>query len=95
MKRSSIRNKNGNLTKDLNKNITEIQYNIFKFCLVTLVLLTEVVLNMNMLLQTVVKSVPAYYINDNVTSTVYCGNAVYENGSLKILLNESGYSFPR
>ena len=30
-------------------------------------------------------------INDNVTSTVYCGNAVYENGSLKILLNESGY----
>ena len=32
-----------------------------------------------------------YTINDNVTSTVYCGNAVYENGSLKMLLNESGY----
>ena len=30
-------------------------------------------------------------INNNVTSTVYCGNAVYENGSLKMLLNESGY----
>ena len=30
-------------------------------------------------------------INNNVTSTVYCGNAIYENGSLKMLLNESGY----
>ena len=30
-------------------------------------------------------------INNNVTSTVYCGNAIYENGSLKMLLNEAGY----
>ena len=30
-------------------------------------------------------------INNNVTSTAYCGNAIYENGSLKMLLNESGY----
>ncbi len=30
-------------------------------------------------------------INDNVTSSVYCGNAIYENGSLMMLLNESGY----
>ena len=32
-------------------------------------------------------------IDNNVTSTVYCGNAIYENGSLKMLLNESYYSF--
>nr|WP_270700572.1 RHS repeat-associated core domain-containing protein [Bacteroides faecis] len=33
---------------------------------------------------------------NNVTSTTdYCGNAIYENGSLKMLLNEAGYiSFP-
>ena len=30
-------------------------------------------------------------INNNVTSTVYCGNAIYENSTLKMLLNESGY----
>ena len=30
-------------------------------------------------------------INNNVTSTVYCGNAIYENGSLTMLLNEAGY----
>ena len=36
------------------------------------------------------------HITNNVTSTTdYCGNAIYENGSLKMLLNEAGYvSFP-
>ena len=30
-------------------------------------------------------------INNNVTSTVYCGNAVYENGVPKTLLTEAGF----
>ena len=36
------------------------------------------------------------HITNGVTSTTdYCGNAIYENGSLKMLLNEAGYvSFP-
>ena len=81
--------KNGNLTKDLNKNITEIQYNILnlpshiRFAGGSSIVY-EYAADGSKIRTT-------HTINDNVTSTVYCGNAVYENGSLKILLNESGY----
>ena len=80
---------NGNLTKDLNKNITEIQYNILnlpshiRFAGGSSIVY-EYAADGSKIRTT-------HTINDNVTSTVYCGNAVYENGSLKILLNESGY----
>ena len=39
--------------------------------------------------------VQAHVINGVTSITDYCGNAIYENGSLKMLLNEAGYiSFP-
>ena len=81
--------KNGNLTKDLNKNITEIQYNILnlpshiRFAGGSSIVY-EYAADGSKIRTT-------HTINDNVTSTVYCGNAIYENGSLKMLLNEVGY----
>ena len=80
--------KNGNLTKDLNKNITGIEYNLLN--LPSQVLFTE---------GNVIeyeygadgKKLRTLHIVNGVTSTTdYCGNAIYENGSLKMLLNESG-----
>ena len=81
--------KNGNLTKDLNKNISEIQYNILN-------LPSHISFADGNSIEYEYaadgrKVRTTHTINNNVTSTVYCGNAVYENGSLKILLNESGY----
>ena len=81
--------KNGNLTKDLNKNITEIQYNILN--LPSHIRFADGSSIVYEYAADGSKIRTTHTINDNVTSTVYCGNAVYENGSLKILLNESGY----
>lgn len=81
--------KNGNLTKDLNKNITEIQYNILN--LPSHISFADGSSIVYEYAADGSKIRTTHTINDNVTSTVYCGNAVYENGSLKILLNESGY----
>ena len=84
-----VYDKNGNLTKDLNKNITEIQYNILNLpSHITFADGNSIVYEYA---ADGSKVRTTHTINDNVTSTVYCGNAVYENGSLKILLNESGY----
>ncbi|WP_262352043.1 RHS repeat domain-containing protein [Bacteroides bouchesdurhonensis] len=85
--------KNGNLTKDLNKDISKIGYNLLN-------LLDEVTFaNGNSIryeyaadgtkLRTVHKT------GATTLTTDYCGNAVYENGVLRMLLNEAGYvSFP-
>ena len=81
--------KNGNLTKDLNKNITEIQYNILN--LPSHIRFADGSSIVYEYAADGSKVRTTHTINDNVTSTVYCGNAVYENGSLKMLLNESGY----
>ena len=81
--------KNGNLTKDLNKNITEIQYNILN--LPSHISFADGSSIVYEYAADGSKVRTTHTINDNVTSTVYCGNAIYENGSLKILLNESGY----
>ena len=81
--------KNGNLTKDLNKKITEIQYNILN--LPSHISFADGSSIVYEYAADGSKVRTTHTINDNVTSTVYCGNAVYENGSLKILLNESGY----
>ena len=81
--------KNGNLTKDLNKNITGIQYNILN--LPSHISFAD---GSHIVYEYAAdgrKVRTTHTINNNVTSTVYCGNAVYENGSLKMLLNESGY----
>ena len=81
--------KNGNLIKDLNKNITEIQYNILN--LPGHIIFADGNSIVYECAADGSKVCTTHTINDNVTSTVYCGNAVYENGSLKMLLNESGY----
>ncbi len=81
--------KNGNLIKDLNKNISNIGYNCLN-------LPDEVTIaNGNSIryeyaadgtkLRTVHKTGAATLTTD------YCSNAVYENGVLKMLLNEAGY----
>ena len=79
--------KNGNLTKDLNKNMTEMRDNFLN-------LPSHIsVAGGSSIYEYAAdgKVRTTHTINDNVTSTVYCGNAIYENGSLKMLLNESGY----
>ena len=81
--------KNGNLTKDLNKNITGIQYNILN--LPSHISFADGSSIVYEYAADGSKVRTTHTINDNVTSTVYCGNAIYENGSLKMLLNESGY----
>ncbi|WP_077155974.1 RHS repeat domain-containing protein [Bacteroides bouchesdurhonensis] len=85
--------KNGNLIKDLNKNISSIEYNCLNLP--------------DQVIFTGGNSVEYEYTTDGVKlrtvhktgsttlTTDYCGNAVYENGVLKMLLNEAGYvSFP-
>ncbi len=81
--------KNGNLTKDLNKKITEIQYNILN--LPSHISFADGSSIVYEYAADGSKVRTTHTINNNVTSTVYCGNAIYENGSLKMLLNEVGY----
>lgn len=84
-----VYDKNGNLTKDLNKNITEIQYNILNLPgHITFADGNSIVYEYA---ADGSKVRTTHTINNNVTPTVYCGNAIYENGSLKMLLNEAGY----
>ena len=81
--------KNGNLTKDLNKKISEIQYNILN--LPSHISFAD---GSHIVYEYAAdgrKVRTTHTINNNVTSTVYCGNAIYENGSLTMLLNEAGY----
>ena len=85
--------KNGNLTKDLNKKIAVIQYNLLN-------LPSQVIFVDGNVIEYEYgsdgrKLRTAHVINGVTSITDYCGNAIYENGSLKMLLNESGYiSFP-
>lgn len=80
---------NGNLTKDLNKKIADIQYNY---------------LNLPVLIQfedgnsisyvydaNGTKLRTTHLINGVTTTTDYCGNVIYENGVAKTLLTEVGY----
>ena len=79
---------NGNMTKDLNRNISEIQYNflnlpskvVFSGSTITYVYAAD-----GTKLRTV------HVINGVTTTTDYCGNVVYENGVQKYLLTEEGY----
>jgi len=79
--------KNGNLTKDLNKKISSIQYNLLN-------------LPQNIVYSTGKSATYTYdaagrklrvvYTNPSST-TDYCGNMVYEGGTLKQLLVDGGY----
>ena len=81
--------KNGNLTKDLNKNITGIQYNCLnlpsKVTFGNGNTITYLYAADGTKLRTVHKTGSA------TTTTDYCGSVVYENGSQKYLLTEEGY----
>ena len=80
---------NGNLTKDLNKNITAIQYNCLN-------LPSRVMFangnSISYLYDAAGRKLRTVHIleGDSVT-TDYCGNVVYENGVPQILLTEVGY----
>ena len=85
--------KNGNLTKDLNKNISGIGYNFLN-------LPDQVIFADGNSVQyeyaadgTKLRTV--HKTGATTLTTDYCGNAIYENGVLKMLLNDAGYvSFP-
>jgi RHS repeat-associated protein len=80
--------KNGNLTKDLNKKISLIQYNLLN-------LPTSITYSTNNRSATYVydatgKKLRVTYINPNST-TDYCGNMIYEGSTLKQVLIDGGY----
>ena len=80
---------NGNLTKDLNRNISNIQYNFLN-------LPSKVVFADGSTIEYVyaadgTKLRTKHVINGTTTTTDYCGNVVYENGVQKLLLTEEGY----
>ena len=80
---------NGNLTKDSNKNISNIAYNVLN--LPSTVTFSDG--------STIVYSYSAdgtklrtvHVINGTTTQKDYCSNVVYENGIQKMLLTEEGY----
>ena len=80
---------NGNLIKDLNKNIVDIQYNYLN-------LPSSISFSDGSSISYVydadgTKLRSVHNINGSVTTTDYCGNVIYENGSAKLLLTEAGY----
>ena len=83
---------NGNLTKDLNKNITNIRYNFLNLSI-------YFSFNTGGFLQhgytaDGVRRRTIYKELDGPTSpvtTVYCGNVIYENNVPRLLLHEEGY----
>ena len=80
---------NGNLNKDLNKNIRSIQYNCLNLpCKVTF---TDGGTVTYTYAADGTKLRAVYVINGSTTTTDYCGNVVYENGTQKWLLTDEGY----
>lgn len=80
---------NGNLTKDLNKNIVDIQYNYLN-------LPRWIVFgdgnSISYSYDATGKKLRTTHIMDGVTTTTdYCGNVFYENGVAQMLLFEGGY----
>lgn len=80
---------NGNLIKDLNKNITDIQYNFLN-------LPTRIQFgagnSISYLYDADGVKLRTTYVIDGVTSvTDYCSNAIYENGIPKTLLTSAGF----
>ena len=79
---------NGNLTKDLNKGISSIQYNILNLPSVVTFgdgSITYTYAADGTKLRTVHKT------GSTATTTDYCGNAVYEGTTAKLLLTGQGY----
>lgn len=80
---------NGNLTKDLNKNITGIQYNFLD--LPSLVTFADGSTIAYLYAADGTKLRTVHTIDGAATTTDYCGNVIYENGTQKLLLTEEGY----
>ena len=80
---------NGNLTKDLNKNISNIQYNFLN--LPSKVTFTDGSTIEYTYAADGTKLRTKHVINGTTTTTDYCGNVIYENGVQKLLLTEAGY----
>ena len=80
---------NGNLTKDLNKKKTAIQYNCLN-------LPSRVMFangnSISYLYDAAGRKLrTVHFLEGDSVTTDYCGNVVYENGVPKILLTEVGY----
>jgi len=80
---------NGNLTKDLNKNISNIQYNSLN--LPSVVTFSDGSTIRYMYSADGTKLRTTHVINGTTTTTDYCGNVIYENGTAKKLLTDGGY----
>ena len=80
---------NGNLTKDLNKNITDIQYNFLN--LPDTVTFSDGSTISYLYSADGVKLRTIHKIGSTTTTTYYCNNVAYENGVQKLLLTEEGY----
>ncbi len=80
---------NGNLTKDLNKGITNISYNCLN--LPSVVTFSDGSTITYTYAADGTKLKTAHKIGSATTTTDYCGNVVYENGVQKLLLIEEGY----
>ena len=80
---------NGNLTKDLNKGITNISYNCLNLPSVVTFNDGSTVTYTYAADGTKLKTV--HKTGSTTTTTDYCGNVVYENGVQKLLLTDEGY----
>ncbi len=80
---------NGNLTKDLNKGITNISYNCLNLPSVVTFSDGSTITYTYAADGTKLKTV--HKIGGTTTTTDYCGNVIYENGVQKLLLTEEGY----
>ena len=81
--------KNGNMTKDLNKDITDIQYNCLNLPSKVTFKDGSTITYTYALNGTKLRTV--HKIGNTTTTTDYCGNVVYENGVQKLLLTDAGY----
>ena len=81
---------NGNLTKDLNKNISLIKYNTLN--LPSVITFADGV-TVTYLYDAVGSKLSVAYNSGGTTAkTEYAGNKVYKNGTLSMLLTEGGYA---
>lgn len=80
---------NGNLTKDLNKNIVDIQYNCLNLPSRVLFKNGDNISNVYSADGTKLRTIRV--IGGDTLTTDYCGNAIYENGVLVRLMIDGGY----
>lgn len=80
---------NGNLTKDLNKGINEIQYNVLN--LPSVVIFNDGSTITYTYSADGIKLRTAHKLGSTTTTTDYCGNVIYEDGIPKLLLTDEGY----